>query len=192
MSDPSRAARRKEQCVNALYSFFFSDPELNLYAILDGAGVPDLLEHLEAEEPEHVCLFRGELSEDLASAAPYLVRLLPDTPFTEWVLLEGWGAHWGIFLRSKGDLKETRKHARTLLTVKDPDGRRLYFRFFDPRVLSLFLPVATPEQTEQITGALEDIFFEADDPLFLQSISRQTGWKLERHALLGGVPADRH
>jgi Domain of unknown function (DUF4123) len=186
-TNPQDTARQKELVVNALYSHFFGDPELNLYAVLDGASIPDLLERLEEEKPESVCLYRGELSEDLASAAPYLVHIIPDTPFTEWLLLEGWGNHWGIFVLTKGDLKETRKHFRTFLLVKDPEGRQLYFRFYDPRVLRTFIPMATPEQVAQITGLLEKILFEAEDRQNLQSISRHTNWKLESSVLMGGT-----
>jgi hypothetical protein len=46
-----------------------------------------------------------------------------------------------------------RKHLRRLLMVKlDDGGRRLYFRFYDPRVLRAFLPTCSVRQDEEMFG----------------------------------------
>src|SRR5690242_19385970 len=90
----------------ALMRHLFPEEEgLNTYAVLDGASIPELLEHLYGEvRPEFVSLYRGELTPDMAEVAPYLVQLKPGHPFTDWLLTEGWGKHWGIFALSSADL----------------------------------------------------------------------------------------
>ena len=160
MDEFDEPASAINKIVDALYVHIFSDPELNTYAVLDGASIPDLLEHLETDAPEYVCLYRGELSEDLEAAAPYLVRILPDTPFTEWLLTEGWGNHWGIFALSKADMREMRKHFRTFLIVKDPEGKQIYFRYYDPRVLRIYLPTTNEEEKRHVFGPITSYCFE--------------------------------
>src|SRR5689334_3790444 len=95
--------------VEALYPHLFPEEEdgsLQTFAVLDGASIPELLDHLYGERrPEFDCLYRGDLAPDIAEVAPYLVRLEPETPFTDWCLAEGWGNHWGIFVRSRASLK---------------------------------------------------------------------------------------
>src|SRR5690242_10807589 len=68
-----------------------------IYALLDGASVPELRQKLADHEPEHICLYRGDLEPDMAEVAPYMVKLDNESPFTDWVLDRGWGNHWGIF-----------------------------------------------------------------------------------------------
>jgi hypothetical protein len=41
------------------------DDARNVYAVLDGAAIEDLLPNLAAHNPQHVCLYRGELEPDL-------------------------------------------------------------------------------------------------------------------------------
>jgi hypothetical protein len=36
--------------------------------------------------------------------------------------------------------------------VHDPDGRRLYFRYYDPRVFRVYLPTCNAEEMEQVFG----------------------------------------
>src|SRR5260370_26273422 len=96
----------------------------SIFAVLDGASVPGLLQKLADQEPEHVCLYRGDLEPDMAEVAPYLVKLDGESPFTDWVLDKGWGNHWGVFAEISGaeagaDLKSLRQHLRTFLTVHD-------------------------------------------------------------------------
>ncbi len=142
---------------------FPAEEGLSTYAILDGASVEGLLEHLEQDHPEHVCLYRGELAPDLAECAPYLVRIEPDQPFTEWVLGEGWGKHWGIFAVAPADMKAMRKHFRTFLMVKDPDGKQLYFRYYDPRVLRVYLPTCNAAETATLFGPIRNYACEDED-----------------------------
>src|SRR5947208_16738973 len=105
-----------------------SNAETNVVAVLDGACTPDLVKTLYEHEPEYCCLYRGVLPPDIATVAPYLVRLEPDDKFSEWILAEGWGVHWGIFLHSAAVLRALRDHFREFHTVELPDQRTVLFR----------------------------------------------------------------
>ena len=133
------------------------------YAVLDGASVPDLPARLYEMDPTHICLYRGELSADLVHVAPYLVHLAPGTPFTDWVLTEGWGRHWGIFAQTPLSLTGARKHFRQLLTVTDENGAPLLFRFYDPRVLPPFLLTCNLGELEALFGEIKYFFAESFD-----------------------------
>src|SRR3954447_16399238 len=112
----------------------------NLFAVIDGAAMPDLLDALYRLKPPFHCLYRGELQPDMAEVAPYLVQLQEGSGFTTWLLLKGLGKPFGIFLSSSADLLKVRRHLRRLLTVHTEGGKPMLFRFYDPRVLGDFLP----------------------------------------------------
>ncbi len=133
------------------------------YAILDGASVPDLPNKLYEMSPSNVCLYQGELSPDLVYVAPYLVHLSPGTPFTDWLLTESWGKHWGIFVQSPVSLTGMRKHFRLLLTVYDDQGNPMLFRYYDPRVLPAFLKTCKQDELETIFGQVRHYFTELPD-----------------------------
>jgi len=137
--------------VKALREQLFSDLETQVYAVLDGASVPNLLSELEASQTRNQCLLRGELDPALANAAPYLVHLQADSPLTDW-LLKGWGNHWGIFVITQAEFIDLRKHLRAILVVYDPDGKPLYFRYYDPRVLQVYLTTCNAQETKQVFG----------------------------------------
>src|SRR5690348_16468130 len=90
--------------------------EGSVFAVLDGASVPDLVKSLYEHEPEYCCLYRGELEADIATVAPYLVRLEAEDKFSERVLTEGWGGHWGIFIHTQATLRALRDHFRQFHT----------------------------------------------------------------------------
>jgi hypothetical protein len=148
---------------SAAHAHIFFEPDKQVFAVLDGASVPGLLEALQQHGTEHVCLYRGDLTADLAETAPYLVRLDPGKEFAQWVLTQGWGEHWGIYAVASVDLRELRKHFRTFLIVKSYDGRRLYFRYYDPRVLRVYLPTCTVKETRAIFGPVMCYCLEDED-----------------------------
>jgi len=157
----------QEARARELHRQLFTEAGQNVYVVLDGASVPELLERLAQDGPEYVCLYRGELEPDLAACAPYLVQLRREAPFTEWVIQQGWGKHWGIFAASPADLKTMRKHFRTFLVVKDPEGKQLYFRYYDPRVLRVYLPTCNAEETAHVFGPVSRFLLEDEAPATL-------------------------
>lgn len=134
-----------------------------VYAILDGAAFPDLLLKFYETNPPRVCLFTGELEADTAQVAPYLVRLYPRTPFTDWIIKEFWNKNGGVFIHSRRDLQEMRRHFRSLTTVYDERGEPMTFRFYDPRVLRKFLPTCNKGELKIFFGDVESFFVESED-----------------------------
>jgi hypothetical protein len=140
---------------------FASDSE-STYAILDGASVPGLPAKLRAAKEEWACLYRGELEPDLAEVAPYLIKLRRQSPLTDWILGEGWGRHWGIFAITQAGLEALRRHLRGFLRVKDSTGKILYFRYYDPRVLRVYLPTCKGAELKTLFGPVSRYAAEGD------------------------------
>src|ERR1022692_464965 len=89
-----RPVRPEQKMIETLRNLLFAEAGAGVYAVLDGASVPGLLDRLTQWEPARECLYRGEIKPDLAEMAPYLVQMEPDTEFTAWILQEGWGNQW--------------------------------------------------------------------------------------------------
>ena len=142
----------------------FGHADTPIFAVLDGASVPGLVKSLYEHEPDYCCLYRGELQPDMATVAPYLVRLESDAKFGELVLREGWGAHWGIFISSTASLRALRDHFREFHTVELPDQRTVLFRYYDPRVLRSFLPACNATELAAFFGPVQSFVVEGETP----------------------------
>lgn len=156
-TEPSKAAAN-------LAPFIFGKGDTPVFAVLDGASAPGLVKSLYEHEPEYCCLYRGELEPDIATVAPYLVRFEAESKFTELVLGEGWGAHWGIFVVSAASLRTLRDHFRAFHTVELPDQRTVLFRYYDPRVLRNFLPVCNARELATFFGPVQKFVVEGETP----------------------------
>jgi len=152
-----------ENIVRAINQNLFSQDRDRIYAILDGASVDGLLMNLYNQQPEHVCLYPGELKPDMAEVAPYLVHLQPGSEFTQWVIDQGWGNHWGIFVVSQASLRDLRQHFRKFIMVYS-DGQPLYFRYYDPRVMRVYLPTCNADELETIFGPVGYYLVESESP----------------------------
>ena len=135
-----------------------------VFAVLDGASVPDLPKKLHEHKAQHECLYRGEQKPDMAEVAPYLVHLEANTPFTRLVLERGWGKHWGIFALANTDLASMRMHFRRFLVVHDAQGQPLYFRYYDPRVLRAYLPTCNAQELSTVFGPVTCYMLEGKKP----------------------------
>lgn len=142
----------------------FQESGAGVYAVVDGASVEGLLDQLAVHQAEFECLYRGELTPDVAEVAPYLVRLEESSAFTDWLLENGWGNHWCIFALCEQDLAAVRRHCRRLLTVHGPEGRPMLFRFYDPRVLRSYLPLCDETETKTMFGPVAAYIQEGDTP----------------------------
>ena len=163
------------------HALFPGDGE-NTFAILDGASCRELLSKLDELQPDYACLYSGVLEPDIEEVAPYLIELLPEHTFTQWLLENFRGKHWGIFVRSPANLRAMRKHFRTFLLVKSPDSKLLYFRYYDPRVLSIVLPATLAAEREKIFGEVSTLLSETEEGDI--AIFRRRGAELNRQKCL--------
>jgi hypothetical protein len=139
-----------------------SETQQQIYAVLDGASIPNLLSLLSEHRLPNVCLLAGELDPELAQAAPYLAQLDAQSPFAQLFLTQGLGKHWGILAVSTADLRTLRMHFRKFLSVWDPDGKPLFFRYYDPRVLCIFLPTCNSGELRTLFGPVTAYYAEAE------------------------------
>jgi hypothetical protein len=130
------------------------------FAVLDGARDPIIQGAVQRSGLPYRCLYTGALDPALARAAPYVVQLERDAPFTR-DLAGRWGDAWGIFLRAPGGLAALHRHLRRFLRVQDERGRTLVFRYYDPRVLRPYLPTCTEAELDYVFGPVERFVVES-------------------------------
>jgi Domain of unknown function (DUF4123) len=135
-----------------------------LYAILDSARSLEIAPALQNIPVERESLYRGRSEEPLWDVAPYLVRCERGAAVLQWLLEKGWGNSWGIFFISRSNLEDLRTHFQQFLLVKRENNKDFYFRFYDPRILRVFLPSCTIEQRAEIFGSLRCFLMEALNP----------------------------
>ena len=146
-----------------------------VYALLDAARDESIYPEIVKSGLESACLFQGENARKLAWVAPYLVALRRDDPFTQWVVENGWEKSWGVFAGSPSTLNELKRHFRTFLTVYDEEGSSLYFRYYDPRVLRVYLPTCNASELGVVFGPIEYYLLEHDDPGFVSRFRNASG-----------------
>ena len=142
--------------------------ESKVFAIIDGAAVNNLLDKIFLNsEIKYECLNLGELTPDIAQVSPYLIEFNIHSKFADWIY-SGWGKGWSIFLISNecGDIKQMRRELRSLTLSYGPHNQPLYFRWYDPRVLRVVLPVLVERQLKEIFNSvhkfvLEDVEYES-------------------------------
>jgi hypothetical protein len=147
------------QILEALW-FKELSPAYRVWTVLDGARDKRVYSAVVGCYTDNCCLYSGDLPSDLKLAAPYLVSLDPEDRTTQYILRRGWGNSWGIFLRSTSRMETLRRHLKSLLIVKDQRGQRLLFRYYDPRVLRVYLPTCWPAELETVFGPVKAFMVE--------------------------------
>ena len=138
-------------------------PRMDVWAVVDGARDQQIWWMVEKISLLHSCLYAGTLSPQLERCAPYLVQLECDESQTMRLLNRGWGNSWGILMRTGMSMHALRDHWRRLLLVRGPGGKQLVFRYYDPRVMRVFLPSCSPSQLKEVFGSIERIMTEDRD-----------------------------
>jgi hypothetical protein len=162
-------------------------PRKDVWAVLDGARDPRIYSAILNSHNLTSCLYAGTITYALEHCAPHLVLLeYEDTRLTERLFGSAWGDSWGIFLRCDTSMEKLRHHLRRFLVVEDESGKRLVFRYHDPRVLRVFLPTCTATQLDEVYGPIECFWTEGDDPSEVLTFGRK-GRALSqfRHRLSG-------
>lgn len=135
-------------------------------------------------------LYRGRSEESLSVVAPYLFLFQHKTDFINWYMAKGWGDSWGVLIKSPYPLDELHKHFRKFLIVGTEDNQQLYFRFYDPRVMRIFLPSCDTQQLREFFGPIEYFVMEDADKNFALKCWLQNGilhsQKIKLNDFVGG------
>jgi uncharacterized protein DUF4123 len=59
--------------------------------------------------------------------------------------------------------------------VYDPDVNPVYFRYYDPRVLRVFLPTCNTQELAAVFGPVKSFVLEDDDPNTMLILSHSSG-----------------
>ncbi len=146
------------------------------YVLLDAARLGLQMNEAKARNKANDSLYRGG-SEPPAGIAPYIFQFAHATPFSIWYLKKGWGDAWGLLIKSSWPLQELHKHFRKFLKVTTESQQELYFRFYDPRVLRVFLPTCDATQIREFFGnnIIDYFICEDEDPDYALRFSQQNG-----------------
>lgn len=131
-----------------------------VYGVVMGERVPGLPAMLaQARVGEYDCLLPGALSPAQREAAPYMVRLQAESPFTDWLLFEaaaGLG-DWGVLVTSEAPRLQVRTQLRELMQVRLPDGSEIDLAWMDPEILLALLPMLDAAQWQRFMGPVQAI-----------------------------------
>ena len=159
-------------------------PPRRVHAILDGARDEGILPLVRECPGEWSCLWRGPLAPELEEVAPYLCELVPGAAWTGELLASGWGRSWGVFVEAACDRERLERHLRSFLKVRDERQRTLLFRWYDPRVLRVYLPTCNASEAGALAGPVTRFFCEGEDATVLLEWSRGPEGFLRRDRLL--------
>lgn len=136
----------------------------SLFVIVDAARDDRILELLRQSVEAHDSLYEGIQGEHLAMVAPYLAGPFQrDSVLLDRLVMEGWGRRWGTYLTSRESFKEVRRHFRRFLMVElEENSERVYFRYYDPWVMQIFLPTCSERQKHDFMGKSSAIFAEGN------------------------------
>lgn len=134
------------------------------FLLFDAAKAEQMLFEAQEKNADNRSLYLGTAQEELYGVAPYLFSLKEKTEFLSWFFEQGWNNHWGVMLQTDAPFEEVFKHFRKFLMVKTEGGEQLYFRFYDPRVLRIFLPTCDRNQLSEFFGPIKSFITEDENP----------------------------
>lgn len=131
------------------------------YMLIDAAKVDLELSKLLGKSTKYTCLYKGESEKKMAAVAPYIAAINKGSDLPQFVHEKGKQLAWGVFVDADVDLEVLVFHFRKFLIVETEEGKQLYFRFYDPRVLRSFLPTCSENQLMEFFGPVD--FFYCED-----------------------------
>jgi len=142
-----------------------------LYAVVDAARNRDLA--FAARDRFRLptrWLFAKSTVKEMENVAPYLVSMMAGSsyPYSASGYLDLWSTQFGnsagILLLTQADEKSLWTHLCGIFRVTDEDQHKYYFRFYDPRVLRVFLPTCTAQDALDLFGPIRMMLVESKIP----------------------------
>ncbi|MDR3752321.1 MAG: DUF4123 domain-containing protein [Terracidiphilus sp.] len=132
------------------------------FVVLDGAISPAVVDLLNQAGVFYQSLYEGEQGRDMAPFGPYLAEIQKGGKLIPFLIKVGWGKSWGVFLGTELGFVEARKHLRHFLMADIEGGQRVIFRFYDPRVMRVFIPTCNADQRREFFGKIQHFLVESE------------------------------
>lgn len=161
------------------------------FAIMDAAQDASAPQRAVDAGLQSECLYAGHQGAELSHVAPHLCAFDFKSAFADW-WMQAWGGSRGLLLQSGASFKDVRKHLRRFLIVKNEAGKKLRFRFYDPRILRAFLPVCTVRELGQFFGPVMRYFVEGREGATLSIYGwGAKGLTAQEHAVTKPAPDEQ-
>ena len=126
----------------------------NVFVVVDAARLPANLQQLHCDQ-RFVSLYNEKVGvPSLRDVAPLIAELDGSDALLEGSIFEACLLAGGLLLGSGSHLGLIRAHLRKFLIVRLENTKRMYFRFYDPRILKDFLPTCTSAQLNHFFGPI--------------------------------------
>lgn len=152
-NDPKAMAEKLLQAIQL-------QPGERLFGVVDGAQDLELAYEAKCLYGQEITsLFEGNMAAGAADVAPYLVPIDPASGYLEnWA--RRWGKNAGILLTTTAEPARLHAHLRSIFVVQDEQGQQFFFRYYDPRVLRVYLPTCTMEELMTFCGPIRCVLIE--------------------------------
>ncbi|MEZ4390413.1 MAG: FHA domain-containing protein [Polyangiales bacterium] len=145
--------------------------ELPLFAVVDVAKNPELLELLN-ESGDQFCAFDETQDPDaLGPTAPFLTALTPSTPSFAALLDLTWGNGQAIFLTSRAPFMDLYAHLIAQVDWND-DGSLRHPGWWEPRELVELLAQTRGEHLAEFYGPIDALLAEGPDRKLMRRYTR--------------------
>lgn len=130
-----------------------------LYAVIDLATAKEIRPLIDRQVGSTaVTLFAQDQPRALLHVGPWLVRLSKAPEIASALSQYDRHVAWGYYVHSTFDILSLRKSLRYFnLAQIPPDRKEVLFRYWDPRVMRLFLEVASQHQRQRLFELIEQI-----------------------------------
>jgi hypothetical protein len=149
-----------------------AQPPLHSYLLLDGAQIDRLVARLYGleESPSLHLLYQQSTYEALADVGPLLVAVRPHSELAQ-VFNQEWRATAGIWLESDASEGDLAGYLRSLIHAQ-VDGATVLLRYYDPRIMQLWLGAMDADERDPLMGPVTRIRLPTDSGAELELLRK--------------------
>jgi hypothetical protein len=146
----------------------------NLYALVDSARNDEVFKYFLTDNVTYRSLFEGKMDIKFFGVSGFLLECKKNSILFNWLTDDAWGTSCCVFLISKDPFEEVLNHFQKFNRVYLEDDDVVYFRYYDPRVLRIYLPTCNNKEINTFFGEIESFFVESENPKLIAEFQKLT------------------
>jgi hypothetical protein len=135
-------------------------PATKLFVLLDPSRDAKITTVVQGLAQRAECLYIGSARDEFEDDAPWLAQCGDLDGLSDFLIDEGFGQRWCVFVVSDASFEDQFRHFRKLVKIRQVKGELLFFRFYDPEVLGSIIPFLTSEQRRYLFGPASSFLME--------------------------------